>query len=84
MLHRRYISGERFSVDGRFFGGVGVAQEPQAKEHDNDGSTGRNAEADWRGKKRSNKTHESTTDPESRLYRKSHNIAGCSATRGIC
>ena len=29
----------------------------------------------WHGQKRSNQTHESTTDPESRLYRKSHNTA---------
>ncbi len=33
-------------------------------------SGGRNAEVDFRGQKRSNETHESTTDPEARLYRK--------------
>jgi hypothetical protein len=31
---------------------------------------GRNAEADFRGHKRSNETHVSTTDPDARLYRK--------------
>ena len=31
---------------------------------------GRNAEADFRGKARSNDTHASTTDPDARLYRK--------------
>lgn len=31
----------------------------------------RNAEADFRGEKRSNATHASTTDPEARLYKKS-------------
>lgn len=31
----------------------------------------RNAEVDFRGKKRSNATHASTTDPEARLYKKS-------------
>ena len=36
---------------------------------------GRNAEADLRGKTRSNETHASTTDPEARLYRKSANTA---------
>jgi transposase len=36
---------------------------------------GRNSEVDWRGQKRSNKTHESTTDPEARLARKSMNTA---------
>jgi transposase len=33
-------------------------------------SGGRNAEADFHGKKRSNETHVSTTDPDARLYRK--------------
>jgi hypothetical protein len=31
----------------------------------------RNAEVDFRGEKRSNATHASTTDPDARLYRKS-------------
>jgi hypothetical protein len=33
-------------------------------------SGGRNAPADFRGVKRSNQTHRSTTDPDARLYRK--------------
>jgi hypothetical protein len=33
-------------------------------------SGGRNAEVDFKGQKRSNETHQSTTDPEARLYRK--------------
>lgn len=32
---------------------------------------GRNGERDWRGQKRSNRTHASTTDPDARLARKS-------------
>src|SRR5665213_3081515 len=31
---------------------------------------GRNAEVDFKGEKRSNQTHQSTSDPEARLYRK--------------
>jgi hypothetical protein len=31
---------------------------------------GRNAERDFRGEKRTNDTHASTTDPQARLYRK--------------
>jgi hypothetical protein len=31
---------------------------------------GRNAERNFRGEKRSNETHESTSDPDARLYRK--------------
>jgi hypothetical protein len=37
----------------------------------------RNAEVDFKGEKRSNTTHASTTDPEARLYKKS---PGASAT----
>jgi transposase len=33
-------------------------------------AAGRNGERDFRGEKRSNETHASTTDPEARLYRK--------------
>ena len=33
-------------------------------------SSGRNEEVDFRGEKRSNQTHASTTDPDARLYRK--------------
>ena len=33
-------------------------------------SGGRNGEVDFKGQKRSNETHQSTTDPEARLYRK--------------
>ena len=34
-------------------------------------SRNRNAEADFRGQKRSNATHASVTDPQVRLYKKS-------------
>jgi hypothetical protein len=33
---------------------------------------GRNTDTDWKGERRSNATHKSTTDPEARLFRKSH------------
>ena len=37
---------------------------------DDGGGAGRNAERDFHGEKRSNETHESTTDADARLYRK--------------
>ena len=36
---------------------------------------GRNTEVQFHGERRSNETHASTTDPDARLYRKSHNTA---------
>ena len=45
-------------------------QEPPRSPPSPPSSGGRNAAADFRGDKRSNATHASTTDPEARLYRK--------------
>ena len=60
------LSDEHFSVDGDRDRGLGVAEEFRAKDgSDNEGDSG-----DFRGHKRSNETHASTTDSESRLYRK--------------
>jgi Transposase DDE domain len=44
----------------------------QDREEDDDGggTRGRNEPADFRGEKRSNETHASTTDPDAMLYRK--------------
>ena len=38
-------------------------------------SPGRNGERQFKGEKRRNDTHESTTDPDAKLYRKSNNAA---------
>ena len=38
--------------------------------------------ADWKGQPRSNDTHASTTDPDARLYRKSHNTASMLCYQG--
>jgi transposase len=46
------------------------------------GTGGRNKDADWRGKPRSNDTHASTTDPDARLLRKSQGTAAMLAYQG--
>ena len=76
---KRLLSNDHFSVDGTLIeawasmksfkpktsgeAGCGDDTEPPAP-------GGRNVEVDFKGQKRSNETHESTTDPEARLYRK--------------
>jgi len=65
------LSGDHFSVDGTLIQAWASMKSFQPK----DGSgqppePGRNGERDFRGEKRSNETHQSTTDPEARLYRK--------------
>lgn len=82
---RRYISSDHFSVDGTLLDAWASHKSFKPKRQDPDAPSGdgpsteqpagRNAEVGWHGEKRSNDTHESTTDPEARLYRKSHNTA---------
>jgi len=75
---RRYVSSEHFSVDGTLLEAWASHKSFKPKDGSGDGQppgSGRNAEVQWHGQRRSNDTHASTTDPESRLYRKSHNTA---------
>src|ERR687898_2356528 len=70
---RRYMSSEHFSVDGTLL--KAWASHKSFKPKDGPGGpatpAGRNVEVDFRGEKRSNQTHRSTTDPEALLARKS-------------
>jgi transposase len=73
---RRYISSEHFSVDGTLLNAWASHKSFRPKDGPPpDTPAGRNAEVQWHGQQRSNDTHASTTDPEARLYRKSHNTA---------
>ena len=65
------LSTEHFSVDGTLLEAWASTKSFRPK----DGSglppdAGRNGEQDFRGQKRSNDTHASTTDPDAQLYRK--------------
>jgi transposase len=67
----RLLSNEHFSVDGTLL----QAWASQKSFRRTDGGDappgpGRNGTRDFRGEKRSNATHASTTDPDARLYRK--------------
>jgi transposase len=76
---RRYTSSEHFSVDGTLLQAWASNKsfKPNDRDDDGDGNgfKGRNAEVDFKGQRRSNKTHTSTTDPEAMLFRKSSNAA---------
>jgi transposase len=70
---KQLLSTDHFSVDGTLI--EAWASMKSFKPKDGGGSEpppsgGRNAEVDFKGEKRSNETHQSTTDPEARLYRK--------------
>jgi len=75
---KRLLSSEHFSVDGTLIEAWASMKSFRPKEPPDAGGMpedgkiggGRNAPADFRGEKRSNETHRSTTDPDARLYRK--------------
>ena len=65
---RGLLSGEHFSVDGTLIQAWAGHKSVRRK----DGSDDDRPPEDWHGEPRSNDTHESKTDPEARLYRKSN------------
>ena len=65
---RGLLSGEHFSVDGTLIKAWASHKSMRRK----DGSDDDKPPEDWRGEPRSNDTHESKTDDQSRLYRKSN------------
>ena len=70
---KRLLSSEHFSVDGTLiqaWASMKSFKPRQPPDKDGGRGGGRNAPADFRGHKRSNDTHQSTTDPDARLYRK--------------
>jgi transposase, IS4 family len=68
---KRHLSHEHFSVDGTLLDAWASMKSFQPKDVPADPpGPGRNAGRDFKGEKRSNETHASTTDPDARLYRK--------------
>src|ERR687892_1258424 len=74
---KRLLSSEHFSVDGTLIEAWASMKsfKPKGSGGDDGGGDdrrdrGRNAAADFKGEKRSNATHASTTDPDAMLYRK--------------
>lgn len=61
------MSSDHFSVDGTMIEAWASMKSFRPKDDDDDDNNGW---SDFRGKKRSNETHESKTDPEAKLWRK--------------
>ena len=70
------LSAEHFSVDGTLIEAAAALKslrplaEDEGEEPPASGGGGRNPDVDWRGQRRGNETHRSSTDPEARLARK--------------
>lgn len=71
------VCDEHFSVDGTLIEAWASHKSFRPKDAPQPPTQGggRNPEVDFKGEKRSNATHASTTDPQARLYRKSANTA---------
>ena len=68
---KKLLSSEHFSVDGTLLEAWASPKSFRPKDgSDQPPGPGRNAEHDFRGHKRKNDTHASTTDPDARLFRK--------------
>ena len=69
---KRLLSSDHFSVDGTLieaWASIKSFRRKDGDDNDNQGP-GRNAERSFHKEKRSNDTHQSTTDPDARLYKK--------------
>ena len=66
---KEWLSGEHFSVDGTLIQAWAGHKSFVRKDDDQNNGDG----GDFKGSKRSNDTHQSKTDPDSRLYRKGNN-----------
>ena len=69
---RGLVSEEHFTVDGTLLQAWASLKSlsPRGQERPDGGAGGKNPEVNFHGRKRSNATHESKTDPEARLARK--------------
>ncbi len=68
---KRLLSTEHFSVDGTLIEAWASMKSFRPKDGSGDPpGPGRNSERDFHGEEPSNATHQSTTDPDARLYRK--------------
>jgi transposase len=65
-----YLSDEHFTVDGTLIEAWASHKSFRAKDR-GEPPSGNEREENFHGKKRSNETHQSTTDPDARLYKKS-------------
>lgn len=66
----KLMSEEHFTVDGTLLESMASIKSFKPKDKDHKPPKGRNEKVDFHKEKRKNDTHQSTTDPESRLYKK--------------
>ena len=69
---KKLLSSDHFSVDGTLIEAWASMKSFKSRDGSDElpSGGGRNSEANFHGRKRSNQTHASTTDPDAKLYRK--------------
>ncbi len=87
-LVEEYVSNDHFTVDGTLIQSWASLKSFRPKDEPVDKPPtegGSNPLVDFHGEKRRNETHQSTTDPEARLARRSHNTAAllCHSAHGL-
>ena len=78
---------KHFSVDGTLIQAWAWDKRFRPKDGSDDrppSGPGCNAQDDWKGKARTNDIHESSADPETRLFRKSQNTASILCYQPLC
>ena len=65
-----YLSDEHFTVDGTLVEAWASHKSFRRKDKKDDAPGGSNGDVDFHGEKRTNQTHQSATDPDARLYKK--------------
>jgi transposase len=69
-LAQPYLSDEHFTVDGTLME-AWASHKSFRRKNQRPGPSGESRDVDFHGEKRTNETHQSTTDPDARLYKKS-------------
>jgi hypothetical protein len=77
------LSDEHFTVDGTLIESWASLKSFRPKDDPpSSAPKGRNEDVDYRGQKRKNDTHASTTDPQAKLYRKGDSVAAKLSSMG--
>jgi hypothetical protein len=72
---RQLLSDDHFTVDGTLLEAWASVKSVRPNDDHSAPPSGRNPEVDFHGQRRRNDTHQSATDPEARLTKKSHGTA---------
>ena len=83
---KRLLSSDHFSVDGTLIEAWASIKSFRRKDggDDDQAGAGPQRERSFHKEKRSNETHQSTTDPDARLYKKARRAAGQALLPGAC